>query len=146
MMTVAQTAMSDAPSEDELRARIDAVQNELDEFRTRVRERAIQGFRNRNWDLADVNAALEELGLECFEPTYVTRARATIEIRLQANESDSDAARDGMQTLLDRDDVRDDLRAALAQVLAKHESEAITVCDNDGLTVEVGWADQVQVD
>jgi len=106
------------PAADELRAQLEALQRESDAFRVLVRERAIKGFRDGDWNLASLNDSLERLGLDTYEPSYVSHVQTTLEFQVEVDDGDTYAAETAIRRQLDQPDVRQALQQAIATVLS----------------------------
>lgn len=107
------------PSGNQLRARLDAARQELAEFRQRVRDRAIRGFHDHDWTLDSLNASLGRLGLDPYEPAYLSRTTVRIDLPV-----DMDGNRDSVHdrlTRLETQAVSGTLADTISSVLTQHE-------------------------
>lgn len=125
------------PSAAELREQLKTVRDEHTTYRTQVRDRAIEGYRDNMWTLPKLNTVLTKLELEPFEPKRVTRASVAINVQLDA---DTENIYDGETAMrqLDRPEARDALKEALVNVVRQHVtgSPAVSV-SGDSLPVFV---------
>lgn len=128
-------------SADELRERLESTQRALEDYRTRVRDRAIKAFHDNEWNLDGLNDTLERLDLPPYEPKYVTQADTTIRFQLQADVPDTYDGEERMR-MLGTSTVRDDIRQALTEILTKHAPEGLSLTDRD-IRVSIDYATQV---
>jgi hypothetical protein len=75
-------------SADELRYKLAAIQASHQEFRKQVRNRAIRGFHDGEWEMDSLNAALGRLDLAEYEPKRVVRTVLRLEVVLEADTDD----------------------------------------------------------
>jgi hypothetical protein len=116
----------------------------LEAFRERVRNRAIDAFHNSHFTLEALNASLEELDLQPYEPRWVCRSELIITLPVEVNSDDHHAAGDVLSAVLADDDVRAALRTAFAAILADHVDQGIVVRDQP-VRLQVGYVDRVMV-
>jgi len=99
-----------------LRTVLRAVTDANDALRDRVRERALQGYHDRDWTLDQLNSGITKIGLEPHEPRPVTRAELDIRLSILADTDDGNLAVTTMRCL-DTQDGRQFLRNAITQAL-----------------------------
>ncbi|HET6285760.1 MAG TPA: hypothetical protein VFG15_03280 [Amycolatopsis sp.] len=87
-----------------------------EKYRTQVRDRAIKGFHDGEWQLDRLNASLRKLGLEPFETKLVSRSALTLELGLTVETGDTSAALQAMARLQTAEG-RAVLRNALADAI-----------------------------
>lgn len=130
---------------DDMRARLSTLRQEHERFRTLVRDRAINGFRDSQWGLQSLNETLERLGLNPHEPKHVSRSDVDLEFQVEIDDDDSYQA-DTALDQLKRDDVRTALRHAVASVLAEHMADGPAVTITDAyFRVQTGYTSRVMV-
>lgn len=127
-------------SVEDLRAQLATLEQEIEAFRVLARDRAIKGFQDGEWGLDSLNDTLERLGLDRYEPNYVSRSDATLEFQVEVDDSDNYRADTTLQQL-QHDEVREALTQAVASVLNEH---AVTVTDAY-FRVYTGYASRVMV-
>lgn len=111
---------------------------EHQEYRSRVRDRAIQGFRERHWDLTALNDTLTGLDLPQFDPVYVTDATLIVEMRVTAD-GDLDTATRTMRAALGTTEVRQAIHQAITHVLADQQITDVSVKDDCALRLCPGY-------
>lgn len=129
------------------------LQKELDtllqthaEYRARVRDRALKGYKDGQWSSLDLlNQTLETLGLDLYHPKRVTRGTLSLRLPLVADTDDRGYGLTAMAQL-ETLEVRDALRRAIAQVLATYTTDAPTVLIDDGeVDVQLGSVTTVEL-
>lgn len=130
---------------DDLRTRLSALRQEHEVFRTLVRDRAINGFREGQWGLQSLNETLERLGLQPHEPKHVSRSDVDLEFQVEIDDDDGYHAETVLEQLR-REDVRTALRHAVAGVFAEHlvDGPAVTITDAY-FRVQTGYVSRVMV-
>jgi hypothetical protein len=132
-------------SVEELRAQLSALQQENEAFRVLARDRAIKGFRTGDWGLDSLNYSLARLGLERYEPQYVSRSTASLEFQLQVDDGDSYRAETTFRHMANNE-IREALRQAVASVLNERTVDGFTVTMTDAyFRVYTGDLDRVMV-
>lgn len=127
----------DQLSAEELRQMLPAERQQFDEYRTLVRDRAIEGFRDHEWTLAQLNTSLQRLGLPAYEPNHMCRCSAAIEYVLEIGDSDSEAA-SAQIAELDSPGLREDINEAVIAVLRRRCPERVTVSSPSYFSVHFG--------
>ncbi|UUV32102.1 hypothetical protein NQK81_01255 [Amycolatopsis roodepoortensis] len=116
MTPVADFTPDHDPTADELRTRLETLLQNGTAYRDLVRDRAIQGYHDIEWDLDQLNAALRELGLQPHEPGAVTQADLDIKLTIMADVADKGGWAAAMQHL-NTPEGRQVLRTAIDQAL-----------------------------
>jgi hypothetical protein len=117
----------DTDSELTVSEQLAAAREELAHYQERVRERAIQGWRDDNWSLQSLNETLEAVGLEPYEARYITTAGAQIGIRVQTAGRRDDVA--SKWASLDTLQIRGALCEAISRVLEDHTGGEFSLDD-----------------
>lgn len=117
----------DTDSELTVSEQLAAARKELAQYQVRVRERAIQGWRDDNFSLECLNETLTAVGLEPYEPRYITTMAAQIGIHLQADGRRGDVA--SKWASVDTLKIRTALREAISRVLQDHAGGEFTLED-----------------
>jgi hypothetical protein len=125
-------------SPEQLQGLVEAYRNRDREFRDQVRERAIQGYLDQEWNLSRLNASLQRLELAPYEPRYTSYGTAEIELAL-AVEGRHDAAIQRLSAF-DREPVHSALRDAVLNILGEHGgTEGISV---NAVRLRTGYFDE----
>lgn len=104
-----------------------AAREDLARYQERVRERAIQGWRDGNWSIECLNETLAAVELEPYEARYVTTAGAQVGIHVQTDGRRDDVA--SKWASLDTLEIRAALREAISMVLQDHTGGEFTLDD-----------------
>lgn len=118
-----------------LTVRRETARAELNDFRIRARNRAIQGFRDGEWSLERLNTVLEQLGLARFEPEYDHTVPISLHLRLTVRDVGSRDAEDQTQGL-NTAAVRTAIHRAVADTLHQHAPGNIGVSEHVRLHVD----------
>ncbi|WP_410659478.1 hypothetical protein [Amycolatopsis sp. lyj-112] len=125
------------PSAAELREQLKTVRDEHTTYRTQVRDRAIEGYRDNMWTLPILNTVLTKLELEPFEPKRVTRSTVAINVQLDADTENTYVGETAMRQL-GGPEARDALKEAIVTVVQQHVTGSPTVSvSSDSLSVFV---------
>jgi hypothetical protein len=126
-------------SADELRDKLAAIHAGHEAFREQVRNRAIRGFHDGEWDMNRLNTTLESLGLAKHEPKRLVRSLLRLEVMLEADTEDVDRAWGVVQDL-ENLRARQDFKEAITNVVQAHLSEDLAFTSSDStLGASVGY-------
>ncbi|UJW32531.1 hypothetical protein L3Q67_01710 [Saccharothrix sp. AJ9571] len=112
---------------------VERARQEYEDFRTRVRDRAIRGYREAEMDLDRLNCALERLGLTPYVTRYSqTRVILTFDVRTPHDDADE------AFPYVDRLRVN---HASVQETIAQMLSDAVgtDAALIDTVSVGVGW-------
>ncbi len=129
-------------SVEQLRERLAALQQGHATYRQRVRDRAIEGFREHQWNLQQLNDTLDRLGLARYEPQVRSRCRVAVEFDVASDHRDRDRAAAAIRQI-EHDTTRQALRQAVATVLTEHASDELPLTLDDAFfTIRTGRVHQ----
>lgn len=104
---------------EELRAELARLQKHHDDFRTRARDRAIQGFHDGQWSVEALNDTLTDLGLEPHEPQLISRYDLNMSFQIEARTGDEQDDRELVDRLRGTEIIQA-MQAALAAAIGAH--------------------------
>jgi hypothetical protein len=126
-------------SADELRDKLTALQAAHEAFRTQVRDRAIQGHHEGEWDMDSLNTTLERLDLATYEPKRLVRSQLRLEVVLEADTDDANRAWSVLQDL-ENLSARQAFQEAIANVVQTHLTGDLAVTSSgSALSATVGY-------
>lgn len=113
--------MTATPPNDDRHTALTQAREDLVNYRDKVRDRAIKGFRENFFTLDALNETLLDLGLDQFEPKYVSDLRITLDLHLRTDADCHEA--DRRLRRLNTPETREAINAAIGNVLAQHGGE-----------------------
>lgn len=134
MFTTTAAQEGSALSADELRDKLAALQAAHEAFRKQVRDRAIQGHHDGEWDMDSLNTTLEHLDLATYEPKRLVRSQLRLEVVLEADTDDADHAWRVLQDLEDLS-ARQAFQEVIANVVQAHLTGDLAVTSSGARSV-----------